>query len=239
MTLPVTSVIIPFRDRGTDPLRAANLEHVQNFWREFEYPMVVDDGRGEKELFNRSAAYNKGVQQSPADAEVFIFAESDMLVSPDQIFEAVRLAHESMGMVVPFSSYLYHSAKASEHIRYGVEPGKLVPLWRMDNCTSIGAVNVMSRRTLDAFGQFDERFEGNWYDDDAMKMALEVCTGAPTRFIQGPGHHLYHLPGHRGKHLTDKEKEATRRNRIRLGEYERAMATNNAAQIRRLLKGEI
>jgi len=232
-----TAVIIPFRDRGTDPLRSANLTRVLEHWEDFgPSPIVASDGRSHRDLFNRSAAYNRGVAAADPDTDVFIFAESDMIVSLDSVDEAVDAADKEIGMVVPFSTYCYHSASSSVEIRAGANPGYLVPMWRMDNCTSIGAINVVSRRTLDTVGQWDEGFEGNWYDDDAMKIAFDICA-APTRFISGMGHHLYHLPGHRGKHLTDKEKMATRRNQTRLGLYEHAAKTKNVAAIRRLLEG--
>lgn len=237
--LPLTAVLIPYRDRGTDPLRSSNVAYVFDYWSEFESPILVGDGRTGKELFNRSAAYNRGIKMANPDTEVFIFAEADMIVSADQVFEAVCAADAEIGMVVPFSSYWYHSPENSVKIRAGSDAARFKPKWRMDECRSIGAINVMSRRTLDALGCFDEKFEGNWYDDDAMKLAMEVCTGAPTRFIEGNAHHLYHLPGWRGKHLTDMEHDATKRNQRRLGEYQRAAGTRNAAYIRRLLKGEV
>lgn len=239
--MPLTAVIVPFRDRGVDPLRSLNLTRVLAHWEAWGHsPWVVTDGRTNKELFNRSAAYNRGIAHVDPDTEIFIFAESDMLCPIDQIDEAVEMADTGVGMVVPFSSYCYHSPENSVEIRKGdVAPGFLVPKWRMDECKSIGAINVMSRKTIDMFGQFDEKFEGNWFDDDAMKMAIEVCTGQPTRFVQGQAHHLYHLPGHRGKHLSDLEKRATRHNAMRLAEYERSARTKNVAYIRRLLKGEV
>ena len=238
MTPPLTSVIIPFRDRGTDPARAANLSCVLDHWNEGGHsPLVIGDSRSDKELFNRCAAYNRGVEVSDPDTEVFVFAESDMLVDLEQVEEAVELADQAIGMVVPFSTYCYHSAVDSVEIRNGTDPERFKPLWVMANCTSIGAVNVLSRATMQALGRWDEKFEGNWYDDDAMKLALEVLT-APTRFVEGKGHHLYHLPGHRGRHLTVKEKAATHANQRRLSLYEQAARTNNAAEMRRLLKGE-
>lgn len=233
-------VIIPFRDRGTDPLRKANLDRVLQHWRDhhFTEATVVGDGRSGRELFNRSAAYNLGIRAVPPDADGYIFAESDMLVPPDQVDQAVNLASESLGMVVPFSTYCYqgdeNSAAIREHLR---KPQECVPRWRKENCTSIGAINVVSRATMEAVGQWDEKFEGNWYDDNAMDVAFStIC--APTRFVPGEGHHLHHLPGHRGKHLSDKEKAATAANQRRLTAYERAASTNNVAELRRLLKGE-
>lgn len=239
MTMPVTSVVIPYRDRGVDPLRSLNLACVMEHWEPFEMPIVSSDGRTGNAQFNRSAAYNKGIEHSSPDTEVFVFAESDMLCSGAQILEAIRVAQDHLGLVIPFDTYCYHSAPNSNHIRKGTDPELCRPMWVMDNCRSIGAINVVSRATLDAIGgRYDEKFDGNWYDDDAMKLAFEVCAG-PTRFIEGRAHHLYHLPGHRGAHLYYADREATKRNQQRLIEYERTAKSNNVAYMRRLLKGEV
>lgn len=239
MSVPLTAVVVPFRDRGTDRLRSMNLSCVLEHWENFHpSPHVVSDGRNGNALFNRSAAYNRGIEASDPDTEVYVFAESDMLCPADQIFDAVVLAEEHLGMVVPFDTYCYHSAMGSVNIRKGQDPALFKPKWMMENCKSVGAINVVSRATLDAIGgRYDDVFEGNWYDDDAMKLAFEVCAGE-TRFIEGKAHHLYHLPGHRGAHLHYTDREATRRNQQRLALYERSAQAKNVAWMRRLLKGE-
>jgi len=40
------AVVIPFRDRGIDPRRAANLKRVVGQWQAYNFaPMIVSDGR--------------------------------------------------------------------------------------------------------------------------------------------------------------------------------------------------
>jgi hypothetical protein len=242
-TVPLFEVIIPFRDRGTDPLRGANLAHVVDWWENYcGSAYVVSDGRGGRTQFNRSAAYNRGIQvalENLADIDGFIFAESDMIPdSREQIDEACEMADEQMGLVVPFSEYRYLSKDASDAVRNGVPADGFRPEWTMPNKRSIGAINIVSKRTMDAVGRWDEVFDGNWYDDDAMKIAFDVISGNPTRFVDGPAYHLYHLPGHRGRHLTDEDKAATVRNRLRLELYQLAAQKNNVARIRQLLAGD-
>lgn len=216
------ALIIPFRDRGIDPLRKANLERVLEHWRPYtKTALAIDDGREGDAQFNRSAAYNKGVRRRRV-AEVFIFTESDMILDYGQIDKAVQMALEAPGLVVPFTQYRYLSPRDSERVRAGeIAPEDCTPESTMDNGRSIGAVNVVSRETLNLIGQWDESFEGNWYDDNAMQRAFEVCAG-PTRWVDGPAHHLYHLPGWKGSHLTDEDKAATARNKARYGLYQRA-----------------
>lgn len=232
------AVVIPFRDRGIDPLRKANLERVLAHWRIYtKTPTVVSDGRTGDAQFNRSAAYNAGIRACPS-AEVFVFTESDMLIDYRQIDRAVGQAVSTPGLVVPFTQYRYLTPEASEVVRHTI-PGNLATIpdeyveSTMDNGRSIGAVNVVSRTTMELIGQWDEGFEGNWYDDNAMKIAFELCAG-PTRWIDGPAHHLYHLPGWKGDHLTAADRAATAANKARFGRYQRA---TTATDIRELTSG--
>lgn len=228
------AVIIPFRDRGRDPLRQANLERIELHWRHnFMAPLIVSDGGTGDEQFNRSAAYNRGIRHC-GDADVFVFTESDMFVSPEQIRTAIIKARVAEGLVVPFTQYRYLSEHDSDRIRAGeIQPQDCTPQGVMDDGSSIGAINVVSRQTMDAVGQWDETFDGSWYDDDAMCRAFEVAA-APTRWVDGPAYHLYHLPGWRGSHLTAADRAATARNRRRLNLYRQA---SSAQRIRQLTAG--
>lgn len=223
-------IVIPFRDRGLDPLRAANLERVLEHWAGFNVT-VVDDGRSEG-LFNRSAAYNRAAKQT--DADVLVFTESDMLIDHKQIADGVALAAAEPGLVVPFTEYRYLTPSDSERVRLHVlDPSECVPEAVMDGGTSIGAVNIVSRETLGLVGQWDETFEGSWFDDRAMCRAFQICC-QPTRYIEGPAHHLFHQPGWAGNHLTSRDTEATKRNRARWKLYQRA---KTPTQIRALTAG--
>lgn len=204
------AVIIPFRDRGTDPLRAANLKVVRDWWESSPWPVhVVDDGRTGDAQFNRSAAYNRAA--AIVDADVLVYSEADMLIPFEQISAAVELA-QTPGLVVPFTAYHYLSPDGSDAVRAGANPAGVNPERIKDGGRSIGAVNVVSRATLEAVGGYTERTEGNWYDDDIMGHAFEICAGS-TRWVDGPAYHLYHLPGWKGAHLTREDRDATARNR--------------------------
>lgn len=206
------AVLIPFRDRGIDPLRQANLDRVLDWWADSPWtPHVVGDGREGDAQFNRSAAYNRGVAHVSAD--VYVFTESDMLIPVEQVAAAAEMAAETHGLVVPFTEYHYLSEDASEAVRTGASGPRDFDAERVKGGgRSIGAVNVVSRETLALVGGYTERTEGNWYDDDIMGHAFEVCAG-PTRWVDGPAWHLYHLPGWKGDHLTVEDRAATARNR--------------------------
>lgn len=217
-------VIIPWRDRGIDPLRSANLHRVQEQWADYDLPVIVSgDGRDGDAPFNRSAAYNRGIAAA-TDAEVFILAESDMLIDVEQIAKAAVLATQQLGLVMPFRTYHALSPENSEKVRAGeLTPVQAVSEPGNERTAAVhgGAINVISRSTYYAVGRYDEQFEGAWYDDDSMKRAFDICCG-PTCLVDGPAYHLYHLPGGTGDHLRPGDKAATARNKARHGRYLRA-----------------
>lgn len=228
-----TSVIVPFRDRGTDPLRSLNLTRVLEQWSSFgSEVLVVSDGGTGAESFNRHRAYNRGAKQASGD--VLIYAESDMLIRFDQIDQAVELAAEKPRLVVPFDARHELGPEDSQRVRnHQTNP---------ENCTAsvvkpkprrVGAINVVSREALSLVGGWDESFSGAWWDDRSMELAFSVCTN-PTVWVEGPSFHLYHLPGYQGAHLTAEDRAATRRNSRRFLRYERARTPE---QIRQLTMG--
>lgn len=215
-------VIVPFRDKGHDPLRKHNLTCVLHALTNWGVEVdVVDDGRNRNEQFCRSASYNRGSARHP-DADILVFCESDMLIDHTQIAEGINLAASAPGLVVPFSRYCYLTPEDSERVRrHEAHQTECVPEATMDNGTSIGAINIVSRETLQAIGQWDEHFNGSWYDDRAMCRAFEICT-QPTRYITGPAYHLFHQPGWKGDHLTAEDKAATQANKARWKQYRQA-----------------
>ena len=231
MSVPSVAVIIPFRSRGNDPLREQNLERVLTDWRQSGYrPIVVSDGRRGSDPFCRSAAYNQAVEL--VDADVYVFTESDLLIQPEAIEIAVDIAFGAPGLVIPFSEFRALSERDSRHVRaFVAAPYDCLATVVRGYRGSIGAINVVSRKTFDLVGGYDEQFEGAWFDDDAMKIAFEMCSG-PTRWVDGAAYHLYHLPGASGDHLTSADRKATSKNRLR---YQKYKAARTADEIRVLM----
>jgi hypothetical protein len=248
-------VIIPFRDRGIDPRRGANLDVVTAWWFAHGWKVkITDDGLEGDAQFNRHRAYNLAVSRNPAD--VYVFTEADMLIHPDQIKQAVEMAAERPGLVVPFTQYRYLSDSTTDIIRevyndrgvawlatwwaraaddprsvFGLTPESI-----MDNGRSIGAVNVLSNRTLQMTGGFTELTSGNWYDDNIINEGFAFLTDMPTRYIFGPAVHLYHLPGHKGDHLTEADKAATEYNRQVLQRMRDRIRCNQPEAVRDMMQ---
>lgn len=250
------AVIIPFRDRGLDPRRAANLEVVQAWWYAHGFdPQIMDDGLEGDAQFNRHRAYNRAVSRNH-HTDIFIFAEADMLVHPSQIMFGIRLARRQPGLVVPFTQYRYWSDDMTamcrdEYHDYDSEyVGSIwqrgvtdslslfarVPESTMDNGKSIGAVNIVSRETLEITGGFTEATSGNWYDDRIIDKAFSFLTGNKTAYVPGPAVHLYHLPGWQGDHLSEADRTATQRNRDILRLMQRDIRLGNREDVKRLME---
>lgn len=250
-----TKIIIPFRDRGIDPRRGANLEVVMAWWFAHGYsPQVVDDGLSGDAQFNRHRAYNRAVERFP-ETDVFVFTEADMLIHPEQIRLAVRLATRKPGLVVPFTQYRYLSDSMTEVVRDAYRDNAIssvadwwslpvhdprsiftvTPESTMDDGKSIGAVNVLSRETLDVTGGFTEITRGNWYDDNIIEEGFAFLTGSKTQWVPGPAVHLYHLPGHKGEHLSDDDKRATAHNLAVLQQMRRSIRLRRTEHVRNLM----
>lgn len=247
-------VFIPFRDRGIDLRRHANLEVVQAWWYAHGYdPVVVDDGLEGDAQFNRHKAYNRAVSGNE-DLDVFIFTEADMLIHPSQVDQAVTMSLRSPGLVVPFTQYRYLSDSMTEVLRDDYNDNALeqvAAFWRrlpsdegsvfaltpestMENGRSIGAVNVVSRETLERTGGYTELTDGNWYDDRIIEEGFAFLS-TPTRYVTGPAVHLYHLPGWKGDHLTDADVRATAHNKDVLARLRHYIRHNDEAAVKSLL----
>lgn len=242
-------VVIPFRDRGKDLRRAANLESVMTWWWAHGFqPLVIDDGLDEDAQFNRHLAYNRAVSRNAAD--VYVFTEADMILPPQQIVEGARMAQDQTGLVVPFLQYRYLSDEMTGYVRHLMstldpkalaefiatgEIFDLTPETTMDNGRSIGAVNIVSRETLDITGGFTEATSGNWYDDNIIEEGFAYLTGRATRFVEGSAVHLYHLPGWKGDHRTPEDIAATENNKAILKHLRAAISMKANAEVRSIL----
>lgn len=256
MSESTVKVVIPWRQReGADLRRAANMEVVLAWWwaHGFE-PTVQSDGLTGDAQFNRHRAYNRAVEAFP-ETDVFVFTEADMLIHPSQIGSAVRLAARRVGLVVPFTQYRYWSDEMTEVVRdafHTNETEDIARWWNkpiikkgsvfqipaestMENGRSIGAVNVVSRETLKITGGFTEATSGNWYDDNIIEEGFAFLTGNPTQYIPGPAVHMYHLPGHKGDHLTEEDRKATQRNKDLLAIMRQDIKRGNRLGVRTLL----
>lgn len=222
-------IIIPWRDKG-DQWRRKNLETVTAHLAGLRVATIalLADGRDGTAPFNRSAAYNRGVEMYP-DADVYVFHEADMLLGRQNLQTAIDVAATQPGLVVPFDAYHYLSQEDTAGVHRGANPSVAVAEYVMANGRSNGAVNVVSAATMAAVGQYDEAFEGWGFDDRAMAHAFAVATGNDTRYVRGSAIHLWHTPGwsaesrfRGGADIPEHEHRATLANEQRYQLYRKA-----------------
>ena len=224
------TIVIPYRDRGVDPLRSLNLRRVLEQWSSFGADVIVaSDGGTGTDQFNRHRAYNQAAAQAHTD--ILVYAESDMLIRFDQIDKAIALAAETPRLVVPFTER--HELNADDSIlvrNQQANPETFKADVVKPKPRRIGAINVVSQQALNMVGGWDETFTGCWWDDRAMHIAFDMCT-APTVWVDGPAWHLWHLPGYQGQHLTGADKQATARNEQRWRQYRKAQTPDRIREL--------
>jgi hypothetical protein len=219
----VLPVFIPFRLReGGEQRRMRNLREAMRWWSANGLlPIIIsDEGQG-NEQFNRHRAYNIAVAENP-DLDVFVFAESDVLVPRGQIMRAVDEAREADGLVVPYARYMYASEKTTDYIAKAVtlmdddEVGEWLRLplsdessifhMRFDRVTKnrshTRAVNVVSRNTLKTTGGYTELISGLHYNEAIIDEVFAALTRA-TRFVPGSAVHLFHTHDGEAEDLMD------------------------------------
>lgn len=242
-------VIVPWRDKGTaySVTRRANLSAVLEHLTAAHLGdvMIVDDGRDKDAPFCRSAAYNRGVAMRNDPDMIYMFHEADMIVPVEQLETAIKIAaHPDVGLVVPFTQYRYLSSENSAAVRGGAVPDGFTAMRKMVDGSAVGAVNVVSAKTMAKVGQWDETFQGWGYDDRAQARAFYVVTSCATEFVTGDAWHLWHEPGWAaggrfagGSHdVSEREQQATEANRQRMQLYMRA---STPQRIRELTSGAL
>lgn len=198
MTGPSVGVVIAYRDKGC-PHRRRAYDYVREYYRALGLPVTVRAGASDED-FTRARTTNEAIRA--ADCDILVHSDPDSVVPPAALREAIRLASEADGLVVPHDRYLYLTEAATRTVYTGVSPFLLGP----DDCevsgpNGVGNVLVFSRETWEAAGHYDERF-GMWGGDDAVFAYSTGATSQPLRRLAGDMVHLYHPrlpqsePGH-------------------------------------------
>jgi hypothetical protein len=158
-------------------------------WRFPDWPLV--EGHHVTGLFNRSAAINTAAELA-GDWDVAVVIDADVIIDPPNVVEAVRQAHESGRMTMPFETRRDLNARGTQLVMSGYE-GDWKRYVRRTYEHQTSSVVVVPRRLWDDIGGFDEGFRGWGLEDTAFAIAAETLTGQPiARGIPGDAWHLFH-----------------------------------------------
>ena len=216
-----TVVVVPWRDQGC-PHRQAAWDWCRTRWEAYGLPVVTADVDGE---WNKPAALNAAV--ADLDCRTVIVADADVMIPPDRVAEAVRIA-SYVPWVMPHTRTVRLDADATASLLDGAGPGRGRV---MDPYPSVagGGLFVMSRAQWRRTGGMDPEFRGWGAEDEAFAVVADGVLGPHVR-LDGDLTHLYHPPGLRTSHPRWEANAALFR------QYRRAARTSRAELIR-MLKG--
>ena len=179
-------VYIPYNNNAECPYRELSFCAVYNYYSSIENCEV-------KVLsstpFSRSAARNAIFEDEVEDNETVFFADADIIVPKNQMFEASEKAEELNEMVLAYDIlYKYNP----EETRSYIETKKLVKSKRKVKFQCSGAFAI-PMSLFNEVGGYDERFT-KWGCEDRVfyyMSAFLVGKSTCTR-LKGSAFHLYH-----------------------------------------------
>jgi glycosyltransferase involved in cell wall biosynthesis len=143
--------------------------------------------------FSKSKAVNHAASQATRD--IFVIADSDIILDPSLIFQSIKLL-ETYPWVIPYRRvYNLDTASTQELLKH--ESGWPIPFvytGKQRPQMGWGGINILQRHQFERVGGFDERFRGWGGEDDAFAFSLNHLYGQPHR-LDATIFHLWHPPG--------------------------------------------
>lgn len=231
MTYARTVVLVPRRDGQPDRDKVWAWCRAEWSRRHPDWPIFEGHHTAAEGLFNRSAAINRAAALA-GDWDVAVIIDSDVLVDPDQMREAVRAALNTGAMAQPFTVRYDLSRLGSERVMAGTTRD-----WRRMTARtytdSVSCIIVVPRGLWNATGGFDEAFRGWGFEDNAYACAAVTMSGLPIHRVPGDLFHLWHPTAPEGKRGTPSHA----RNKARAALYHAAIGDPDA--IRRLRSASV
>lgn len=210
-------VFIPWRPH---PSREASLRFALAWWEAHGFTThLIDSGH---QPFNLAGCRNNAVRS--ASSHVVILADADTVPELPALLQAMALASDELGTVLPYTEYRSLGARGSRHAHIGAPLEDCSHLVIQDACSGI---YVTTRGGWAKHHGQDELFAGWGCEDAAWWIAHETLVGVPRR-IPGRVYALTH-------ESQDKTGESTRSNYARIFHYEQARG--NRERILELVAG--
>jgi hypothetical protein len=231
-------ILVPRRDGFAD--RDANWAWCRPWWqwRHPDWPVV--EGHHVTGLFNRSAAINEAARLA-GDWDVAVIIDSDVIIHPDNVREAVQRAHDEQQMAVAFTVRYNLNMSGTQLVKAETLYPEAIRIGdRKDNRRRFvartyhdqhSAVIAVPRPLYDRIGGFDEGFSGWGLEDTAFAIACETAAGKPLLRVEGEAWHLHHEAAAE-KHGSPPHA----RNVARCGRYRAAQSVGDLATMQTLVR---
>lgn len=199
-----TDVFIPWRAQAS---RLQSLEYARTWWESHGFRVHLIDT--DHQPFNLAACRNLAVRS--ASSHVVILADADTVPELRPLMQAMTLATDELGTLLPYTEYRSLGARGSREAHLGKPLDQCTHLTIPDACSGI---YVTTRAGWARHHGQDELFQGWGCEDAAWWITHETLLGAPHR-TTGRVYALTH-------ESQDKTGEPTINNYARIYHYEQA-----------------
>lgn len=186
------AVLVPRRSDGG---RRDELWRFCRAWWEREHPTweIIEGHHDDGGMFNRGAAVNAAASRT--DADVLVIADGDIVIAPESVVAAVKVAAETGRAVLPYrrgDGYVPLTEQMTDRVLAGFDGNWTTGLSRGDRSPDhVSSCVVVPRSLWDRVGGFDERVEG-WGPDDRIFHAKCRTLGGGVERLDGQVFHLWH-----------------------------------------------
>lgn len=183
--MPKRVILVPRRaDKGH---RDMLWTYCKEYWSKLGYDIYEGDHLDGP--FNRSAAVNTAARLA-GEWDSAIVIDSDVIVDPHNVHQAIELAEKTGRQVFPFRKYHALNQVGTTKVMAGFA-GNWMPYVRATFHDNRSACFIIPRTTWDMVGGFDERFVGWGWEDVAFAFATSAAAGNYLR-LTGDLWHLWH-----------------------------------------------
>ena len=189
--MPSPLVVLPWRPA---PSRLDAFDRVRDWYARMLPEFRVETIDSGDDPFNLALCRNLAVAGLDDPDAVIVLNDADTLPEPGPLREAVEAAKSSGRVHLPYTAYHWFGAEGSAQFAAGIPPKDCDFELVVGACSG---VYVTTRRTWEAHGGQDERFQGWGFEDAAWYIAHSTMLGEPPVRHEGRVYALHHLAAER------------------------------------------